>query len=163
MIEIHVLADAEVVGRCYVYWACNANDVMVTGRCCGNDPWTWNLVRSLAVQVRGTPLQACGLDLAREIAAWFPADLGMDPASIAPVLSQVKRHKSPPKMRQATLKQVRTVLGSSAFVNAAHSLCLTPMQAVSELVVNSDSSLFSAKPDNICDVVLCDPCILGTA
>lgn len=72
--------------------------------------------------MHGRPLQECCLDLAKEVAAWFPAELGMDPASIAPVLSQVKRHKSPPKMRQATLKQVRPDLASPASCNAAHSI-----------------------------------------
>ena len=111
------------------------------------------LVRRVAVQVRGTPLQDCGLDLAREVVAWFPAELGLDPASIVPVLSEVKRHKSPPKMRQATLKQVRTALASSAFLNAAQSMYLTSMQAVGKLNVSYNSH-YSGKSDNYCIVAL---------
>ena len=64
----------------------------------------------MPVQVRGRLLQDYGMELATQVAGWFPAELGMDPVSIVPVLSQVKRQKSAlPKMRQATLKQVLTI------------------------------------------------------
>ncbi|KAK9844907.1 hypothetical protein WJX74_008468 [Apatococcus lobatus] len=75
----------------------------------------------LVLQVRGRSLQNYGLELATAVAAWFPAELGMDPASIVPVLSQVKRHKLPPKMRQATLKQEKPAASSQVTLASASS------------------------------------------
>lgn len=68
----------------------------------------------------------------------------MDPVSIAPVLAQVKRHKSPPKLRQALLKQVLAVIACHHHHRAPFCKFSSLLQAAGRLTYLQTAALTSS-------------------